>query len=102
MRKHYLYLVFIFLTSFSSFAQKVTITPTSINGAAFGGTINLGGVSYSSISLGVKVDMPAIPDNNGTVTVYVVSGLNPTVATGGNNIPLFFWRNKKCHTKFGN
>lgn len=96
MRKHYLYLVFIFLTAFSSFAQKVTLTPTSVNGSAFGGTINLGGTPYSSISLGVKVDMPTIPDNNGTVTVYVVSGLNPTIAIGGNNIPLFFGGTKSA------
>lgn len=96
MRKYYLYLVFIFLTAFSSFAQKVTLTPTSVNGSAFGGTINLGGTPYSSISLGVKVDMPTIPDNNGTVTVYVVSGLNPTIAIGGNSIPLFFGGTKSA------
>lgn len=100
MRKHYLYLVFIFLTAFSSFAQKVTLTPTSVNGSAFGGTINLGGTPYSSISLGVKVDMPTIPDNNGTVTVYVVSGLNPTIAIGGNNIPIFFGGTKSATQSF--
>lgn len=40
--------------------------------------------------------MPTIPDNNGTVTVYVVSGLNPTIAIGGNNIPLFFGGTKSA------
>lgn len=100
MRKNYIYAIFVFLLAFTSFGQKVTLTPTAVNGAAFGGTINLGGTPYSSISLGVKIDTPTIPDNNGTVTIYVVSNLNPTVANGGSSLPLYFGGGKTASQSF--
>ncbi|PIF59779.1 T9SS type A sorting domain-containing protein [Flavobacterium sp. 2] len=101
MRQNYIYLVLAFILSISMFGQKVTLTPTLVNGAGFdGSSINLGGTPYSSISLGVKVEMPTIPGNNGTLTIYVVSGLNPTVAIGGSSTPLFFGESKIASQSF--
>lgn len=64
MRKNYIYLVLLLAFSTVIFAQKVTLTPTVVNGVSYSsGSINLAGVSYSTVSLGVTVEMPSIPGN---------------------------------------
>lgn len=75
------------------FGQKVTITPTTVNGYSFSsGAINLASVSKSTISLGVKVETPVNAPDNGTVTIYYEksSGWGGNIPSGGNGGFLFF------------
>ena len=91
MRKNYMYLVLL-LFSTIMFGQKVTLTPTVVNGASVSssGPINLGGTPSSTVSLGVRVEMPSIPGNTGTISIYSLNGLNANVVTGGNGGSLIF------------
>lgn len=101
MRKNYIYAIFVFLLAFTSFGQKVTLTPTTVNGQSVsGGPINLGGTPNSTISLGVNVEMPAIPGNYGTITIHSVNGLNDNIVTGGNGGTLFFGEGKSASRSF--
>lgn len=93
MRKNYFYLAFLFLLCNTiSFAQKVILTPTAVNGASVSsaGPINLGSTPSSTVSLGLRVEMPAIPGNTGTISIYSLNGLNANVVTGGNGGSLIF------------
>ncbi|WP_276380709.1 T9SS type A sorting domain-containing protein [Flavobacterium sp. H4147] len=101
MRKKYNYLFLLFFITLGSFAQKVTLIPTTVNGNAFNGTsVNLGGTPYSTVALSVRVEMPTIPGNTGTVTVYTVSGLTPTISIGGSSTMLFFGEGKTATQSF--
>jgi len=92
MRKNYIYLVLLLVFNTGIFAQKVILTPTAVNGASVSssGPINLGGTPSSTVSLGVRVEMPSIPGNTGTISIYSLNGLNSNVATGGNGGSLIF------------
>ncbi|SEO80447.1 hypothetical protein SAMN05444671_1372 [Flavobacterium sp. CF108] len=101
MRKNYIYAIFVFLLAFTSFGQKVTLTPTTVNGQSVsGGPINLGGTPNSTIGLGVTVEMPTIPGNYGTITIHSVNGLNDNIVTGGNGGALFFGEGKSASRSF--
>lgn len=105
MRKNYIYLVLLLVLHISVFGQKVTLTPTVVNGASFSaGPINLASVPYSTISLGVKVEMPATsaPGDNGTLKVYYSkgTGLGPNVAIGGDMGSLYFGGGKIATKSF--
>ncbi|MEO7977225.1 T9SS type A sorting domain-containing protein [Flavobacterium sp.] len=93
MRKNYVYLVFLLLLNISMFGQKVTLTPTLVNGVGYSsGSINLGDVTTSSISLSVMVELLANAGDNGTINLYYVktTGSNAIIPTGGNGGSLFF------------
>ncbi|MDL2144405.1 T9SS type A sorting domain-containing protein [Flavobacterium tructae] len=95
MRKNYLYVILFLFLTFTSFGQKVTITPTAVDNQNINtGPINLGNKSEARVSLGVTVEMPAIPGNNGTISIYSLNGLNANVVTGGNGGALFFGEGK--------
>ena len=101
MRKNYFYLLLLFLCSAAIFAQKVTLTPTVVNGKnVSGGPINLESVPYSTVSLGVTVAMPAIPGNTGTLTIYSIKGLSVNIVSGGNGGALFFGEGKSASKSF--
>lgn len=101
MRKNYLFLVFLFAFSNVMFSQKVTLTPTVVNGKnVSGGPINLESVPYSTVSLGVTVEMPTIPGNTGTLTIYSINGLSVNVVSGGNGGALFFGEGKLATRSF--
>lgn len=105
MRKNYVYLVLLLLLHISVVGQKVTLTPTVVNGANFStGSINLAGVPYSTISLGVKVEMPATsaPGDNGTLKIYYSKGigLGANVAIGGDMGALYFGGGKTATKSF--
>lgn len=103
MRKKYFYLAFLFsLFTTISFAQKVILTPTVVNGASIStsGPINLGGTPNSSVSLGVIVEMPAIPGNTGTISIYSIYGFNANVVIGGNGGILIFNEGKVASRSF--
>lgn len=104
MRKNYITLLFVFLSTIM-FGQKVTLTPTVVNGASFSaGPINLAGVPNSTISLGIKVEMPATaaPGDNGTLKVYYSkgTGLGANVAIGGDMGTLYFGGGKVATKSF--
>ncbi|MEO8534735.1 MAG: T9SS C-terminal target domain-containing protein, partial [Flavobacterium sp.] len=105
MRKNYIPLVFLLLLNISMFGQKVTLTPTVVNGANFNvGPINLAGVPYSTISLGVKVEVPsniAVGDQ-GTIKIYFSKGLalGGNVAIGGDGGALYFGGGKIAARNF--
>lgn len=93
MRKKYILLFFLFAFNTLMFGQKVTITPTTVNGYSYSyGSINLASVSKSTISLGVKVETPVNAPDNGTVTIYYEksSGWGANIPSGGNGRFLFF------------
>ncbi|MDA6071243.1 T9SS type A sorting domain-containing protein [Flavobacterium sp. AC] len=92
MRKNYIYLVLLLAFNTGIFAQKVILTPTAVNGASVSssGPINLGGTPYSTVSLGIRVEMPSIPGNTGTISIYSLNGLNANVVAGGNGGSLIF------------
>lgn len=70
MRKNYMYLTLLLLSTIM-FGQKVTLTPTVVNGANVNiGPINLGGSITSAISLNVKVETPTNSPDNGTISIY--------------------------------
>lgn len=92
MRKNYIYLVLLLVFNTGMFAQKVILTPTAVNGASVSsnGPINLGGTPSSAVSLGIRVEMPTIPGNTGTINIYSLNGLNANIVTGGNGGVLIF------------
>lgn len=105
MRKNYIYLFFLFLFTTILFAQKVTITPTSVNGSnVSAGPINLASVPYSTISLGVKVEIPAgaAVGDQGTLKVYYMNSvaLGANVANGGDGGTLYFGGGKTATKSF--
>lgn len=88
MRKNYVYLVLLLLLNITMFGQKVTLTPTLVNGVAYSsGTINLGSLSTSSVSLSVKIEIPsnASVGDQGTIKIYFSKGnaLGSNVADNG-------------------
>ncbi|RKR08568.1 putative secreted protein (Por secretion system target) [Flavobacterium sp. 90] len=105
MRQNYIYLFFLFLFTTLSFAQKVTITPTAVNGSNVNaGPINLASVPYSTISLSVKVEIPAgaAIGDQGTITIYYLNSvaLGANIATGGNGGALYFGGGKVATRSF--
>jgi hypothetical protein len=93
MRKNYLFLFILLIFSSVVVGQKVTLTPTIVNGVSYSsGAINLGSTSISTISLSIKVEFPADPGNNGTINVYYekATGLGSIIPPGGNGGSLFF------------
>ncbi|WP_394776640.1 T9SS type A sorting domain-containing protein [Flavobacterium sp.] len=102
MRKKYIYLVLLLVFNTVMFAQKVILTPTAVNGASVSssGPINLGGTPNSSVSLGVRVEMPVIPGNTGTISIYSIYGLNANVVIGGNGGILIFNEGKIASRSF--
>ena len=87
-----MYLVLLLVCNTVMFAQKVILTPTAVNGASVSssGPINLGGTPSSTVSLGIRVEMPSVPGNTGTISIYSLNGLNANVVTGGNGGSLIF------------
>nr|WP_294922118.1 T9SS type A sorting domain-containing protein [uncultured Flavobacterium sp.] len=88
MRKNYVHLVLLLLLNISMFGQKVTLTPTLVNGVAYSsGSINLESVSTSSVSLSVKIEIPsnASVGDQGTIKIYFSKGsaLGSNVVNGG-------------------
>lgn len=105
MKKNYVHLVLFLLLNISMFAQKVTLTPTNVNGVAFSsGSINLASVPYSTISLGVKVEIPATAavGDQGTIKIYYSKGgaLGASVAIGGDGGALYFGGGKTATRNF--
>lgn len=95
MRKNYIHLVLLLLLNVSMFGQKVTISPTLINGMGYsGGSINLGSLPTTTVSLSVKVDVPssAAAGNQGTIKIYFSRGtaLGSNVTNGGDGGALYF------------
>lgn len=75
------------------FGQKVTLTPTVVNGSNVNnGPINLGGSISSTISLNIKVETPTNSPDNGTISIYYEKSpaLGANVARGGNGVFLNF------------
>lgn len=106
MRKNYVFpFIFLLLLNISMFGQKVTLTPTVVNGAGFSaGPINLASIPYSTISLGVKVEVPsnvAVGDQ-GTIKIYFSKGLalGGNVAIGGDGGTLYFGGGKVATRNF--
>lgn len=92
MRKNYIYLLLL-LFSTIMFGQKVTLTPTVVNGSNVNnGPINLGGSISSTISLNVKVETPTNSPDNGTISIYYEKSpaLGANIARGGNGVFLNF------------
>jgi len=87
-----MYLVLLLVCNTVMFAQKVILTPTAVNGASVSssGPINLGSTPSSTVSLGIRVEMPSVPGNTGTISIYSLNGLNANVVTGGNGGSLIF------------
>nr|WP_294788731.1 T9SS type A sorting domain-containing protein [uncultured Flavobacterium sp.] len=91
MRKNYFYFILLFMCSLSIFSQKVTLTPTTVNGTNYSsGPINLASTPTSTISLGVVVQMPASPGDNGTLSIYYSNGVVSNVVSGGNSKSVYF------------
>jgi hypothetical protein len=95
MRKNYVYFVLLLLLNISMFGQKVTLTPTLVNGMGYsGGSINLGSLPTSTISLSAKVDIPssAAVGDQGTIKIYFSKGtaLGSNVANNGDGGVLYF------------
>jgi len=87
-----MYLVLL-LFSTIMFGQKVTLTPTVVNGSNVNnGPINLGGSTSSTISLNVKVETPTNSPDNGTISIYYEKSpaLGANIARGGNGVFLNF------------
>lgn len=105
MKKNYIYLSLLLLFNTIMLGQTVTLTPTMVNGMSVSsGPINLGGVSYSSISLSVKVVIPnnvAVGDQ-GTIKIYFskLSPQNVNVAIGGDGGQLYFGGGKIATRSF--
>lgn len=92
MRKNYMYLVLL-LFSTIMFGQKVTLTPTVVNGSNVNtGPINLGGSITSAVSLNIKVETPTNSPDNGTISIYYEKSpaLGANIARGGNGVFLNF------------
>lgn len=104
MRKNYIYFVLLIL-NISMFGQKVTLTPTLVNGVAYSsGTINLESLSTSSVSLSIKVEIPstAAVGDQGTIKIYFSKGsaLGSNIATGGDGGALYFGGGKVATRSF--
>jgi hypothetical protein len=83
------------------FGQKVTLTPTGINNTNINsGPLNLGSTPTSTVSLGVQVDMPAIPGNGGTIKIISVNGMSIGTVTGGDGGALYFGEGKTAVRSF--
>ncbi|SHG91618.1 T9SS type A sorting domain-containing protein [Flavobacterium johnsoniae] len=101
MKKNYIYVILLLFLTFTSFGQKVTIIPTGIDNQNINtGPINLGSKSSAKVSLNVTVEMPAIPGNNGTISIFSLNGLNANVVIGGNGGTLFFGEGKTAVRSF--
>lgn len=105
MKKNYICLSLLLLFSTILFGQRVTLTPTMVNGVSVStGPINLGGVSYSSISLSVKVEVPANAaiGDQGTIKIYYskLSPQNANVTIGGDGGQLYFGGGKVANRSF--
>ncbi|AYN03114.1 T9SS type A sorting domain-containing protein [Flavobacterium sp. 140616W15] len=102
MKKKYFYYILLLLFNTSIlFGQKVTLTPQVVNGKSYtSGPINLESTPTSSVSLGVTVEMPSIPGNNGTISIYSLNGLNANIVIGGNGGALFFGEGKFASRSF--
>ena len=75
------------------FGQKVTLTPTVVNGSNVNtGPINLGGSITSAVSLNIKVETPTNSPDNGTISIYYEKSpaLGANIARGGNGVFLNF------------
>lgn len=93
MRKNYIYLVLLLAFTTVIFGQKVTLTPTVVNGANVNsGPINLGFSIYSTVSLSVKVETPVNSPDNGTINIYYErnSGWGANIPSGGIGGNLYF------------
>lgn len=87
-----MYLVLL-LFSTIMFGQKVTLTPTVVNGSNVNtGPINLGGSITSAVSLNIKVETPTNSPDNGTISIYYEKSpaLGANIARGGNGVFLNF------------
>lgn len=105
MKKNYLYVILLLLSNLLAIGQKVTLTPTLVNGAGYsGGSINLGSLPTSTISLSVKVDIPstAAVGDQGTIKIYFSKGtaLGSNIATGGDGGALYFGGGKVATRSF--
>lgn len=101
MRKNYVHLVLLLLLNISLFGQKVTLTPTLVNGVAYSsGAINLKSTPTSTISLVAQVDFPIIPGDTGTINIYFVNGSKTNIVAGGNGGSLFFGQGKTATRSF--
>ncbi|WP_163407004.1 T9SS type A sorting domain-containing protein [Flavobacterium ajazii] len=105
MRKNYVHLVLLLLLNISMFGQKVTLTPTLVNGLGFSsGSINLGSIPTSTISLSVKVEIPtaAAVGDQGTIKIYFSKGtaLGSNITTGGDGGALYFGGGKVATRSF--
>jgi hypothetical protein len=105
MKKNYAFLVFLLLSCSFAVAQKVTLTPTTVNGANFSvGPINLASTPNSTISLGVKVEFPtgAAISDYGTLKIYYSKAvaLGANVAGGGDMGFLYFGGGKVATKSF--
>lgn len=105
MRNNYIFLFIFLIFSSAMVGQKVTLTPTVVNGASFsGGAINLASVPTSTISLAIKVEIPtnvAVGDN-GTIKIFFSKGLalGGNVAIGGDGGTLYFGGGKVATKSF--
>ncbi|PXY41339.1 secretion protein [Flavobacterium cheongpyeongense] len=105
MRKNYVHLVLLLLLNISMFGQTVTLTPTLVNGVAYsGGAINLKSTPTSTISLSVKVDIPATAavGDQGTIKIYFSKGtaLGSNISNGGDGGALYFGNGKVATRSF--
>lgn len=105
MRKKYYYFSLLLLTSTMIFAQKVTLTPTNVNGIAYGsGPINLGGVAYSTVALTVKVEIPngTAANDQGTIKIYASNSaaVPANITIGGDGGYLYFGGGKIATRSF--
>lgn len=105
MRKNYVHLVLLLLLNISMFGQKVTLTPTLVNGVGFStGSINLASIPTSTISLSIKVEIPstAAVGDQGTIKIYFSKGsaLGSNIATGGDGGALYFGGGKVATRNF--
>lgn len=95
MRKNYVYFVLLLLLNISMFGQKVTISPLLINGMGYsGGSVNLGSVPITTVSLSAKVDIPssAAVGDQGTIKIYFSKGtaLGSNITNSGDGGALYF------------
>lgn len=105
MKKNYLYVILLLLSNLLAIGQKVTLSPTLVNGAGYsGGSINLASVPTSTISLSVKVEIPATAavGDQGTIKIYFSKGnaLGSNIATGGDGGALYFGGGKVATRSF--
>lgn len=105
MKKNYLYVILLLLSNLLVVGQKVTLTPTLVNGVGYsGGSINLASVPTSTISLSVKVEVPstAAVGDQGTIKIYFSKGnaLGSNVANSGDGGALYFGGGKVATRSF--